>query len=237
VAALVSATRRALVLTVYSEGLLAVGALAFVLFPARPLLLVLGILGSLVFGAPAGLAFWAGRREFHMERPVARASAAFVVLFGSLILAYVQVTSVYPDSMRLRDLYAPWFFLGLALVADVAAILLLLWPLLPASRRWLHVTWVLGALATAVYAWHGQRVVADLVERSAGLAFVPAEAASYARDFTTRVVRDWALALLVVRIGFWPSLYGALSNVNRAEQEAAGRLGPDQPDILGGATR
>jgi hypothetical protein len=217
-------TRRGLVLTVYSEGPLVMGALAFVLFPTRPLLLVVGILLSLAFGAPAGLAFWTGRREFGrpFERAVARATAAFAVLGACLVLAYFETTSVFPQSLRLRDLYAPWFFLGLALLADLAAILLLLWPLLPPGRRQvLHLTWIVGVLACAAYYVHGQAVVAGLIERSGGVAFVPAEATSYARDFVATVVRDWALALLSLRIGFWPGLYRALVRVVEAEEEAA----------------
>lgn len=222
-----TATRRGLALIAYSEAALVVCAILFVVFPTRPTLLIIGIAASLLFGAPAGLALWAGRREFgkKQERDIPRATLAFSILLGSLLLAFFQVTSVFPESMQLRDLYAPFAFLGFALVADAAGMVLLLRPLLPAKRWPLYAIAALALVGTIVYGVRGAAAVHDLIVRSeTGVALVPAEAASYARDFVMFVVRDWTVALLALRIGFWPGLYFALANVAQAEQEADARV-------------
>jgi hypothetical protein len=223
-AARLTVTRRGLVLVAYSEIPLASVGLVFVLVPKWTFLLPAAVALSLLVGAPAGLALWAGRREFGsgFARNVRWATMVFTALFLALLLAFFQVTSVFPESMRLRDLYGPWFFLGLALVADTVGILLLCWPLLlPGQRRFLHATWAIGALALAAYVLRGRQALERWIDVSGGTAAVPAEAASYARDFMMTIGRDWMLAILALRAGFWPSLYRALVNVAEAERESA----------------
>lgn len=222
-----TSTRRALVFTLYSEGPLAAGALLFLLFPTRPVFLVTGIVLSMLLGFPAALAMWAGRREFGAtaERGVKLTFLAFAFLAFSLLLAYFQVSYVLPETLRVTDLRAPWFFLGLALVADTTAMVALLSPLVVGpQRRWIHVTWAIGALVTVAFFWHGRMLVEDLIARSGGEAFVPAEATSYARDFVSTVVWEWTIAAMALRIGFWPALYAALSNVAEAERDAAAKV-------------
>lgn len=221
--AVTTSTRRGLVLVLYSEVLLVTGVGTFVLLPNVPALLVWGVVASAAVGLPGGLLVWAGRREFGAAhaRAVAQASAVFAAMGLSLVLAFFQVTSVFPESLRLADLRGPWFFLGLSLAADVGAILLLLAPLVPANRRtWLHVTGILGLLGLLAYVPIGWRAIDRYVDLSGGLALNPAEAGSYTRDFVHDVVRLYAAALLAVRIGFWPALWSAITNVAEAEREA-----------------
>lgn len=220
-----TATRRALVLTLYSEAPVVAGLGGFLLVPDHPAVLVWGIVVSFLFAGPAAFALWAGRAEFGpaQERSVRWAFLALVLLFAPLVLAFYEVTSVFPETMRTTDLRGPLVFLGLSIAADAAAMALMVGPLLAARER--RVLALLGTLAVgglAWYAWHAGAALATIVERSAGLAFVPAEARSYGRDFVRSVVRDWTVAILLLRLAWLPALYRAISNVAEAEAEHEG---------------
>jgi hypothetical protein len=225
--ALVTATRRGLVFVLYSEMLLLAGAIGFLLFPGYPAMLVWGVLGSAALGALGGLSLWSGRREFGVaqQRSVRRVWGYGSLLMVSLVFAFFQVTSVFPDSRHVSDLRGPWFFLGLALVADVLAIRWLLSPyLVAAERRWIHTVVGVGLLGLAAYAWIGWTVLEDLLVRSSRVQVLPMEAPSYARDFVLRIVRPWTVALVALRIGFLPGLWQSITNVAEAEREAEAKV-------------
>lgn len=223
-----TSTRRGLVWTAYTEAILVGGLLLFVLFPQHAGFLLFGVGGSLLLGIPAGWKLWGGRREFGPahEQSIRRGALVFTLLATSLVFAFFQVTVTVPDPERLKitDLRAPWFFLGLAILLDAGGIWFLLAQLVDArARRWLYLVLSLGMVSAVVYAWLGWRHVSDYIERSGGVAVVPQEAQSYANDFTMDVGRLFAVATLVMRIGFWPSLANAFRQVADAEQAAKER--------------
>lgn len=220
-----TATRRGLVLTLYSEVVLVGGLALFALFPSYAGFLLFAVIGSFLVGVPAAWKLWAGRHEFGTShaRSIRRGALAFTFMGVSLLLAFFQVTEVVPDpaTLRMANLRAPWFFLGAALLLDAAAIWFLLSNLVAdPARRWLWLTLSLAAIGTLVYAWIGWLRVDDYIRRSGGHAFNQIEALSYTRDFTMEVVRIFAFVLLAMRVGFWPALVNAIKEVSSAEVEA-----------------
>ncbi len=223
-ASLTTNTRRGLVLDLYAEAILVCSAVIFIAFPDRPAALVWGVVLSGAVGLPAGLMLWSGRHEFGDDhaRLIARAGFVFAVTVTSLLLAYFQLTSIFPESLQLRDLRGPWFFLALALLADGLAIALFLWHLAGSSGRpWIFATLVLALLGAIVVLVLGWIAVEDYLQRSGGVAAVRAEADSYVRDFTHDVVRWFAAGLVAMRVTYLPALYLAITNVAEAEAEAS----------------
>lgn len=215
-------TRRGLVLTLYSEVLVGLGLVAFIVFPEYPSLLVWAVVASMILGVPAGYLLYTGRHEFGQghAHSVRKGALAFAVLGVSLVLAFYQVTAVFPETLRLLDLRAPWFFLGLAVLADAAAMWLLLRHLAgQRARHWLLFIVAVAIIGSLFYAFLGWGAIEDYVRRSGTMVANTAEADSYVRDFVFDVVKPFAGVLLMLRIGFWPALWASIVNVAEAEQD------------------
>lgn len=231
-----SRTRRGLALTVYSEFLLLVGLATFAISPTQLPVLVLAILGSLVPGLPGGLAMWRGRKEFGPAhaKAVFWGGASFSLLGLCLIIVAVMLSSMRGSGFYARDLAVPASLLGATIVADAGAMAGLTGRVLIGSqRRWLGALAAVTGAVTVWYAWYARSFLGEVTYRTSGVRLDSVEGPSYLMDFQLGVARTWVLALLALRVAFWPALYAALSNVSEAEAEAQGEESSRGAEDLG----